>query len=125
MSRQSIPVDGYPAPGADAIKEVWRGDHWGPGNNANTGNYLTGGYNLNASALGMAGIEVAAVSALSQSGNYFARIIYPANFSANTEVRAPTYSYVKVLWYVASNSNEVGNNTDLSAEVVRLSAIGI
>ncbi len=123
MSRQSIPCDQYPGSTLPA-KIQWVGDHFGPGANANTGNYTTGGYNLNSSAIGFTGIEFVQTGSYSESANYFARIFYP-NVSGNTETRAATFASVNVKWYYAANSNEVANNTDLSAEVVRVFANGI
>jgi hypothetical protein len=114
----AIPYDGYPAPGAEAVKNQWAGDFFG------SNNYQIGGYNLNASSLGMLRIETAGFSALSQSGNYFAKAIYPA-ISGNNENRAPTFPYVTVKWYYAANSVEVANNTNLSAEVAQLRAYGL
>lgn len=118
MAQQNIPYDGYPAPGARAVKVEWAGDHVG------TSNYQAGGYNENASYFGMGRIELAGVSALSQSGNYFARAIYPA-ISSNSEARAPGFNAITMKWYTAANSVEVANNTNLSAEIVQLSVVGI
>ena len=118
MARQSIPFDGFPAPAAAAIKIDWRGDHFGPAN------YQIGGYNLNASSLGMSRVEIVGVSARSQTGNYFALAFYPAN-SGNNETQAIPPTYVTLKWYTAANSVEVANNTNLNAEVVQLSAIGL
>ena len=122
MAGQNIPYDGYPAPAGRTVKIDWSGDHWGPGNTQ--GNYNTGGYNLNATALGMVRFESVGVSSQSQSGNYFAKVFYPA-VSGNNELRAPTYGYVTVKWYYAANNNEVAANTNLNGEVVQLTAIGI
>lgn len=117
MANQSIPYDGYPAPGGRAVKIEWAGDHWG------SNNYQAGGYNLNATYLGMGRIETAGFSPLSQSGNYYAKVIYP-NISGNNELRAPTFSYVTVKWYFANNT-EVANNTNMAGEVAQLAVIGI
>jgi hypothetical protein len=117
MANQNIPYDGYPAPGGRAVKIEWAGDHFGPAN------YQQGGYNENASYLGMSRIETAGFSALAQSGNFYAKAIYPA-ISGNNETRAPTFPYITVKWYAANNT-EVANNTNLSAEVSQLSVTGI
>lgn len=119
MARQSIPYDGFPAPGAAAIKIDWRGDHFGPNNN-----YQAGGYNLNATGLGMSCIELAQFSAFSQSGNYYARAFYPAN-SGNGESRAIPPTYVTVKWYSANGTEATNNNAALGAECVQLFASGI
>ena len=117
MANQSIPYDGYPAPAARAIRNDWSGDHFGPAN------YQVGGYNLNATALGMNRIEEARFAYRAQSSNYYAAAFYPAN-SGNNETRAIPPGYVTVKWY-AANATEVANNTNLSADVSHLSAVGI
>ncbi len=114
---QSIPYDGYPAPGARAVKYEWAGDHFG------SNNYQQGGYNLNASSLGMSRIETAGFSPLAQSGNYYAQVTYPA-ISGNSEQRAPTFPRITVKWYFANNT-QVANNTDMSAEVAQLTVTGL
>ena len=119
---QSVPYDGYPAPGAEAVKNQWAGDHFGPG--PAQGNYQQGGYNLTPSGLGMTRIETVGVSALSQSNNYYARVLYPA-ISANTETRAPGFNSVLLKWYYAANNVEVANNTNLFGECVQLRAYGL
>lgn len=120
MSRQSIPFDGFPAPAAAAIKIDWRGDHFGPNNT-----YQAGGYNLNASSLGMSNFEFVEMSAFSQTGNYYARATFPAN-SGNSETRAIPPTYVVVKWYIAANGVEVSNNnTVIGGECSQLWASGI
>jgi hypothetical protein len=113
-----IPFDGYPAPGARAVKIENLGDLIGPAN------YQAGGYNINAPSLGMSRIERAAGSSFTQSGNYIAKFFYPAISSSN-ENRAPTFPYVTVKWYYAANSVEVANNTNLGAEVSQYEFTGI
>jgi len=119
---QSVPYDGYPADGASATRPEWAGDHFGPG--PSQGNYQAGGYNLNASALGMSRIEVLSFAARSQSGNYYALPFYPAASNIN-ETRAIPPSYVTVKWYTAANGVEVANNTSLIAEVTLMTARGL
>ena len=112
-----IPYDGYTAPAALAGKVQAAGDFIG------TGNYQVGGYNLNASAIGLSRIEWVNFSALAQSGNYYARANYPAT-SGNNEQRASGFPYVVIKWY-AANGTEVANNTNLSAEVSQIFAFGM
>ena len=119
---QSVPFDGYPGPGVSAIRLEWAGDHFGPG--VSQGNYQAGGYNLNASALGMSRIESLSFSARAQSGNYYALPFYPANSNIN-ENRAVPPSSVTVKWYTAANGVEVANNTNLSTEVSQMYSRGI
>ena len=111
--------DGYPAPGARATRIDWAGDEFGPAN------YQQGGYNLNANAYGFYGaIEEVRFAFRSQSQNYFAAAFYPANASAPGELRAIPAPAVTVKWFHA-NGTEVGNNNNISAEVIRMYAIGI
>lgn len=119
MSRQSIPYDGYPAPGAASIRNDWRGDHFGPNNS-----YQANGYTLYAKDLGMAGIELCQFSAFSQSGNYYARAFFPPN-SGNNEPRAIPPPSITVKWYSANGTEATNNNTALGAECVQLFASGI
>jgi hypothetical protein len=119
---QSVPYPGYPGDGASAIRVEWRGDHFGPG--PTQGNYQQGGYNLNAAGLGMSTIEAAWFSQRSQSGNYFAYSLYPAN-SNIAELQATPQNHVTVKWYYAANSVEVANNTNLNAEAMFLEVIGL
>lgn len=119
---QSVPYSGYPAPGARAIRNDWAGDHFGPG--PDQGNYQQGGYNLNASALGMSAVEEIRFAFRSQSQNYFAAAYYPANASDISEQRAIPAQTVTVKWFHA-NGTEVGNNNNLNGEVIRMFAQGI
>lgn len=120
MAGSNIPFDGYPAPGAESTRNQWKG--WIRGNN----NYQVGGYNLNASALGMSGIEDAWPAYRTQSGNYFMAVFYPvaANNANDVVNRAIPPSYVTLKWYSA-NGTEVANNTSLAAEFSLLRAAGI
>lgn len=121
MAGSNIPFDGYPAPGAEAIRINWKG--WIRGNN----NYQQGGYNLNATALGMpGGIEDAWPAYRTQSGNYFLAVFYPLAMNNANDVlpRAIPAPYVTLKWY-AANGTEVANNTNLAAEVSLLAASGI
>lgn len=124
-NRSSIPLDGYPSPGALDIKLHWCGDHFGPGANTTGANYVTGGYTLTAAQFGMQAIEFAEFNGLDASGNYIPYTVMPtANASTPTEFRAPAANNVTVQWFNA-NGTQVANNTNLSAEVARLLVIGI
>ena len=119
---QSVPYDGYPAAGARSIRYDWAGDHFGPG--PTQGNYQQGGYNLNATALGLNRIEEIRFAFRSQTQNYYAVAMYPANASNIAEGRAIPAPSVTVLWY-AANGTEVANNTNLNGEVIRMFAQGL
>lgn|SRR5690242_1099899 len=116
MSQQSIPYDGYPAPGALCTKNIWLGDHFG------SNNYQAGGYNLNASQLGMSRVHWVNFSFLAQSGNYYPRAIF-ANTSAPAEQRATGFPNFTVKWYFA-NGTEANNNANLAAEVAQMEVFG-
>jgi hypothetical protein len=116
MAQGFIPYDGYPQPFGAKIAAA--GDLFG------SNNYQVGGYNFYPASAGMSRFEHAHSSSLTQSGNYYFRVIYP-NISGNNELRAPTFPYVVLKWYYAANNNEVANNTSLAAEVGQFDSIGI
>lgn len=118
MAQGFVAFDGYPAPGAEAIRIQAKGDYFGPGN------YQQGGYNLNATSIGMSCIEEIHFSPLAQSGNFYARAYFPPN-SGNNEIRAIPPTYVIVKWYAANGSEVPSNNTVLAAECAQLWASGI
>lgn len=124
MPSKNIPYDGYPAPGADATRNQWKGWIRGPG--PSEGNYQAGGYNLNATALGMSAIEDAWPAFRAGSGNFFVTVNYPvqSNNANDVLVRAIPPTYVTLKWF-AANGTEVANNTNLAAEYSLLSATGI
>lgn len=117
MARQSIPYDGYPQPGGDAIRIPWRGDHFG------IANYNNGGYNLTAQSLGLSAMEAVWFSNRSQSGNFYAQVVYPAN-SNSGEQRAVPPTAVTIKWYFAANNVEAGGQ-NLANEVSMLEVMGI
>ena len=111
--------------------KVWRGDFFG------SSNYQQGGEVQTPQPYGFAGLEAINFdgTAFAASNNYFARVAYPANSFNNTEFQATTFGQSAssanntnapvIKWFIASNSAEVANNTNLSAEVVRITAYGI
>ena len=117
MAQGFVPYGQYPGPGTLAVKLTAAGDFFG------FNNYQVGGYNLNAASLGMSRLEFVQFAHYAQSGNFYARAFYPA-VSGNAETGAPSFAYVKVKWF-DGNNNEVGNNTNLSAECTQILAIGI
>ena len=118
LPKMNIPCDGYPASAALCVKKHYVGDHFG------SNNYQQGGYNINASDLAMSGFEWVTFTAGSNSGNYTASATL-AGASGNMEQRARVFPSIAMQWYYANNSNEVANNTDLSAECIRLFGIGL
>ncbi len=121
MSNTNIPYDGYPAPGADSTRNQWKG--WIRG----ISTYQAGGYNLNASQLGMSGIEDAWPAFRSQSGNYYATVNYPvqANNGNDALPRAIPAPYVVIKWFSANGTEATNNNTALPNEFSLLSAFGV
>jgi hypothetical protein len=112
------PLDGYPAAAASSAKRQWAGDYFGPAN------YQQPGETVPVASLALMGFEYAIPAALSQSNNYYAKVIYPAASGVN-ETRAPTYANMTLQWYYAANNVQVANNSNLSAEVTRLVVVGI
>lgn len=97
-------------------KNVFSSDHLGPAS------YQAGGESFTAQHLGWGGVEHVFIDGPSwnanNNGTYFTKVQFPT-------ASAGARSSVQILWYVAANNAEVGNNTDLSAEKVRLLAIGV
>src|SRR5271166_66537 len=118
---KSIPYGQYASPRVLADKIAWCGPHFGPGSGA--GNYQQNGYSITAASLGMSRIEWAETSYLSQSQNYYARVLYPANDNSN-ELQAVPPSAVTMQWFYAANYAQVANNTNLLGECVQLFVIG-
>lgn len=122
-TNQKIALPGYYSPVGYSRKLTWAGDMFG------SNNYQTGGYNENASSFGMAGFEKVGVdfggiNIAGTFGTYTAKV-KPGNLASNTEANAPVFSYVTVQWYYSANNAEVANNTDLSAQGVRIDARGV
>jgi hypothetical protein len=96
------------------------GDYFG--NN----NYQQGGDKTYASDWGLSGIEHFGVqSGRSASGTYSVVVYPPANSSNANESVASTYNNVTLKWLYAANGVEVANNTNLSAESLRVFVIGV
>lgn len=109
--------------------KVAAGDFFG------SNNYQQGGEVQVPATFGFTGIESLHLeSAFAYSQNYFARVYFPATGNKNENV-APSYGQNAstanntnaplIQWFIAANNAQVANNTDLSAEVVRLRAFGV
>lgn len=120
MSNVNIPLPGYSAAGADAIRNKWRGDHFFASAN---NNYTAGGYNINASTYGLAAFEEVGTGSASYTGNYFVKVFYP-NTASNNETQASAFQTVTLKWYFSNNGNEVGTGTAI-VDGIRLSCTGI
>lgn len=128
----NAPLLGYPTDIGNKHLIVF--DHKGPTSYANIGTSSGAGDVINAADLGWGGFDTfkaasAATSSYSMSGTYIVKI-----FTGHTTT-TPTFTQgiqnVRTLqWFTTSAafgtiSTEVTNATDLSAEVVRLEAIGV
>lgn len=126
----NAPLLGYPTDIANKHLNIF--DHKGPTSYANIGTSSGAGDVINASDIGWGGFDkltVVAASGYSMSGTYFIKI-----FTGHTTT-TPTFTQgvqnVRTLqWFTTSAafgtvSTEVTNTTDLSAEIVRLEAIGV
>ncbi len=131
MANSNIPLPGYPT-AAWGSTRVWHGDHYGPAA------YATGGEFIPPAALGFpGGIESMSgqFSGNSFSGNYYVRMVPPANSFSSTEQRAPAFganastanntNQIAVQWFYQANNNQVNANTNLAGEGVRILAFGV
>lgn len=107
-------------------KYVWQGLHFGPTS------YTTGGETFSAATLGWGGLEfvladnmgqaavnsVSMVVPLSTSRTYFVGITFATTATG-------VVASVTIKWFVVATGAEVANATNLSAESVRLLAVGV
>lgn len=133
MANVNIPLPGYPTAAWGSTK-VWRGDHFGPtAYNNTTGEILTA-----APFFGPGGIESVSpeFGGYTFSNNYYVKAFLPNNTApVNTEQYASAFgvsnanananNMPQLVWYIASNNAQVAANTNLAAEVVRLSVTGV
>jgi hypothetical protein len=105
-------------PSASAIRSYGVYDIFGNNNYQNTGDSYT------AQQFGLGGIEIMDPQGRTNSGTYAVAVLPPANISNNAEQFAPCYNNVTLHWYSA-NGTEVGNNTNLAAEVIRVQVWGV
>jgi hypothetical protein len=124
MANTNAPFAGYDTSWGN--KKAWQGAHFGPAS------YTTGGETLSASTFGWGGFElvlaanhggatvdsIPMIVPLSISQNYFVGITFSTSASG-------AQASVTIKWYVTSTGAEVANATNLSAEKVRLLAIGV
>lgn len=126
MSQAWISAPGYPTAIGNKLK--WFGDHVGPSN------YQQPGETVVPNAFGFPGFVEdvgGSFGGYSQSNNYFVRGVWPANATSNVnEQFAPTYfqntanNSLSLQWFYAANSVQVSNNTNLAAEIVKVTAWG-
>lgn len=125
-----IKMPNYPTAAWGATR-VSKGDWFG------NSNYQQPGDALVPATFGFGAIETAGFSGggYSNTGNYYARVTYPANTSASTEQFAPVFGQNAstanntnapvVTVYIASNNAQVANNTNLAAECFKIEAYGV
>lgn len=79
--------------------------------------YVTGGVTISASAFGLSsGLYFVSPMDLTVSGTFYLRVFSPSAAKVKT---------VKIKWFTAATNAEVGNGTNLSAEKVRVFALGV
>lgn len=103
---------GYDMPVSDKIEIIF--DHTGPTSYTNTGVFSTSGETVNASDLGVGGIEMLLPNTATGDGLYFVRVVPNVQSATSGVIGNPT-----VHWYVLSSGAEVANGTNLSASAIR------
>jgi len=128
----NYPLPGYPTQFGNKIYEVF--DHKGPKSYANIGTNGGAGDTINAIDLQVGGFDLLQThfGAYSESGNYIVKVF--TGHTTTTPTLAPglgaAFNKATLQWFTTSAafgaiSTEVTNTTDLSAEVVRLSFLGV
>ena len=119
MANRILP--GYVMPVGDKYEVVV--DHDGPASYNNTGTPATSGETINASDLGLGGIELCQVDALSSDGlNYVLVTIVGQSTSGNV---GNAVTSVTLRWFVVATNAEVANTVNLSGKSVRLQIRGV
>jgi hypothetical protein len=107
------PLPGYSVIGNKYIAAL---EHKGPAV------YATGGETITAAQLGWGGIDILAAAQYSYSdaatGTYFVQVFFGVGASG-------AVASVKILWRVSATGAEVGAGVDLSAEAIRIFALGV
>src|SRR2546429_393093 len=114
-AQQKVAVAGY--------RQIWGTKQVNIFEVAGPASYPTGGQTVNATDLGVGGMDYMDVGTYSYSGTYKCTV-QPLPTSAAPSKQKPAIKSFKILWYVVATNAEVANTTDLSGEIVRLIAIG-
>ena len=115
-------LDGYPD--SFGAKRASTFPHPGPASYTQaTFNPVAGGDTVEAKEAGMKLLDIVLPAGLSDSGLYFVRAVPKAGNDSDNMQAAPGLTWVLV-WYVEATGVQVAALTDLSAEVVRLFALG-
>lgn len=125
----NAPLSGYPTDISN--KHLMIFDHTGPASYANIGTSSGAGDVIRALDIGWGGYDklTPIVGGYTMSGTYFVKIF--TGHTTTTPTMTQSIQSVRTLqWFTTSAafgalSTEVTNATDLSAEIVRLEAIGI
>lgn len=123
MANRILP--GYNMPVGEKIDLII--DHDGPSSYTNSGVFSTSGETLNASDIGLGGLEMVNAGMLSSDGLNFVQIT-PTNQSTSTTAVGTggnALTSVKIHWYVLASGAEVANGTNLSAKSIRLHIRGV
>jgi len=96
----------------------WEGDLFGNNNYQSTGDVYS------AAAFGMSGFSMVNIGDRSNSGNFSAAAIFPANASSSNETYAPASNNFALHVYSA-NGTEVANNNNLASEIFRVQIWGL
>lgn len=96
------------------VQQTFGGMFWSPLDISGSASYVQGGDTLSPPSFGFNSYIWSLTGGVSQSGTYF--VIGRALNSG--------YSQFQLVWYVSSTGAEVGAGVDLSAETVRVAAIG-
>lgn len=118
-------LPGYTSPVGYSRKLVWAGDVFG------SNNYQQGGYTDPANGYGMVAFEKYGIDfggltiAGATLGTYKVTATPAANIAVAGEGQAPCFTSVVLKWFYAANNAEVANNTDLSAQGVRVDTRGV
>ena len=133
MANVNTPLPGYPTDIANKHLEVF--DHLGPKSYKNIGTNgatnTSGGDIIKATDLGWGGFDsfVLLFGAYTFSGTYFVKV-FTGNTTTTPTITQGKQSQRVLQWFTTSAafgaiSTEVTNTTDLSAEIVRIEAIGV
>jgi hypothetical protein len=108
---------GYASPFADKIELVF--DHAGPASYVNSGTFNTSGDIINASDLGIGGIEYVDIDGLSSDNLDYIWVEYRGGGYGNA------LASVVLHWFVLATAAEVANGVNLSAKTVRVKVRGV
>ena len=129
MANANQPLLGYPTDISNKHLSIF--DHTGPSSYANIGTSSGAGDVIPASALGWGGFDKLSplYGGYTLSGTYFVKV-FTGHTTTTPTITQGVQTTRTLQWFTTSAafgalSTEVTNTTDLSAEIVRLEAIGV